>query len=431
MLIKFIYSILFSLFSVCYLPIFIIKGKGRGGIGSRLGRVDDEVCKRLDGKKVIWVHAVSVGEVALATRLITHWRSIFQSARFVLTVTTVAGYEVAQKGKHTEDVVLQFPVDFRFSVRRFISAIKPSAVVMIETEIWPNLIWEVSERKVPMFIMNGRISDKAIGKYRRIRGFIGPLLRRFTAIAAQDERMRLRFVELGADAAKVWQAGNLKFDWRPSENVAPDVSQAIQRLSSGGSFLFLAASTHQGEDEVMMDTYLWLKDKIPGFGLLLAPRHLERIASIQALADKKGIVLKKIFTDANNGYDVKGSSVWVLDRMGVLQHLYAAASAVFVGGSLVSVGGHNPAEPAYYGKPVLFGPRMDNFLEMSRLFTEGGAASTVRNGLELRQKLLLLAVDPAERRRIGENAKNILSSHQGALDRCTRIFSQLTEEVLK
>lgn len=426
---RILYGLLFSIFSIFYLPIFLIKGKGRGGLGSRLGRVDAETRAALEGRKVVWVHAVSVGEVALALRLIGYWRALVPGAKFVLTVTTVAGLEVAKKTKGADDVLLQFPADFRFAVRRFLDGVKPAAVVFMETEIWPNLAWELSARKIPFFIMNGRISDRAIGKYRRVRFFLAPVLRLFTAIAAQDELMRKRFVELGADARKVAAAGNLKFDWQPSARPAEGVREALQRMAAGPSFLVLAASTHDGEDGILMDAFLSLRGKIPGVELLLAPRHLERIPAVEALAETKGIALKKVFTEANNGYDGKRPAVWLLDRMGVLQHLYPAASAVFVGGSLVPVGGHNPVEPAYYGKPVLFGPRMENFQEMSRIFTESGAAFVVTDARSLEDRLLYLARDRESLVRTGERAKAVLREHQGALEKSTRLFRDSTQGI--
>ncbi len=426
---RLLYDLLFSLFALAYLPLFILKGKAKGGLGSRLGRVESAVLEKLKGQKVIWVHAVSVGEVSLALRLLNHWRKAYPGARFVLTTTTPAGREVALRSKHGDDTLLEFPVDFRFSVKRFVETLKPSAVVMMETEIWPNLVHELSRRRVPLFILNGRLSDRAIKKYRRVRFFLRPLLKKFTAIGAQDELMRGRFLELGARPESVCVTGNLKFDWEPAQYISPETAAAKAGIAS--DFLLVAASTHDGEDEILIDAFLALKNDLPGFGLLLAPRHLERLGAIESLGTKKGIRLKRVFTDPNNGYDDRRQTVWLLDRMGVLQHLYGAADAVFVGGSLVPVGGHNPVEPGYFAKPVLFGPRMNNFLEMSRLFLGAEAAFEVKDAAEIRSRILFLAGDGRARELMGIRAKNIVLGHQGALEKSTKIFSESTGDIWK
>ncbi len=424
---RILYDLGFSVFAMVYLPFFLLKGKAKGGLGSRLGRVDASVVHRLKGNKVIWVHAVSVGEVSLAVRLLSHWRKTFPGARFVLTTTTAAGREVASRSLNEADTLLEFPVDFRFSVRRFVEALRPAAVVMMETEIWPNLVHELSSRNIPIFILNGRISDRAIGQYRRVKFFLAPLLKKFAGIGAQDESMRGRFLELGARPESVHVTGNLKFDWEPAHDVSTETTAARKALAS--DFLLVAASTHEGEDEVLLDAFRELKKDLPGIGLVLAPRHLERLSSIESLAARKGIRLKRVFSQGEKGYHKE--KAWLLDRMGVLQHLYAAADAVFVGGSLAPVGGHNPVEPGYYAKPVMFGPRMNNFSEMSRFFLEGEAAFEVRNAADIRGRVLFLAGDARARELMGLRAKNIVLGHQGALENSTKIFEASTGDIWK
>lgn len=424
MITKILYNILFSLFALCYLPVFFIKGKAKGGVGSRFGNVPADVRARLQGHKVIWVHAVSVGEVALAVRLLNHWRAVFASYRFVLTTTTIAGYEVAQKTKHPSDELLQFPVDFGFSVKRFTDAVRPAAVVMMETEIWPNLVWQMAKNNTPVIILNGRISDKALKKYRWVRFFLKPVLRLFSGIGAQDETMCRRFIELGAHAENVQTTGNLKYDWQPPESMAADTLTARQRLSGSCSFLLIAASTHAGEEEILMDIYKKIRSRVPGFGLLLAPRHLDRLGEVETLARKNGTPLKRVFTRVQNGYDNTPEGLWLLDRMGVLAHLYPAASAVFIGGSLVRVGGHNPVEPAYFEKPVLFGPHMNNFLEMSRLFIEKKAAISVRDAGELEECLEYLTRNNPAAIQMGREAKDLVQSRCGAFERNSRLVER-------
>ncbi len=430
-MLKLSYNFLFFLFSIFYLPMFILKGKGRGGFGSRLGKVPDEIVQKLKGKKVLWVHAVSVGEVALALRLLKHWQSLFPKICFVLTTTTVAGYEVASKTKSEEVTLLHFPVDFGFSVRRFIRSIGPGAVVMMETEVWPNLVWELQSKKIPLLILNGRISDRAIGSYRRVRCFLKSIFGALTAVGAQEEEMRQRFIELGAEPSRVVTTGNLKFDWEPSAGASPELVQLRQKLIRSGDFLLVAASTHAGEEEIFFDLYKELKPGLPRLQLLMAPRHLDRLSSIETAASARSLRLKRVFIDAANGYDDSSDGVWILDRMGVLAHFYPVADAVFVGGSLVPVGGHNLVEPAYFGKPVLFGCHTQNFQEMSELFLKKGAAFRLEGAKELKEKLILLYQNQATGRQMGEAAHRLLSSCRGALKANTDLLVQATGEFLK
>jgi len=418
-----LYGFFFSIFALLYLPIFFLKGKAKGGVGSRFGRVDANTIEKLKNQKVLWIHAVSVGEVALAVRLMNHWRGLFPGKRFVLTTTTVTGFEVASRSVRPEDTVLQFPVDFRFSVRRFVRSVHPEAVVFMETEIWPNLIWELSSRKIPFMILNGRISDKAIGKYRPLQFFLKPLLKRFTGIGVQDETMRSRFLELGADPAKVEVTGNLKFDWEPPKEIPTETQAVLQRLVKPGQFLLIAASTHEGEEGILLGIFEKIRKNHPGFRLLLAPRHPERLESVEKLAMGRGIRLKRVFSSPQNGYDEGSADPWLLDRMGVLAHLYGAADAVFVGGSLVPTGGHNPVEPAFYGKPVSFGPYMNNFSDMSRLFLSGGAALESAGAEELEKNLVFWIQNPEERRNLGDRARQLVAGHRGALGKNTGLFA--------
>ncbi len=194
---RFLYDILFFLFSLIYLPFFLIKGKHKKGFLSRFGVVPDDAKEKLLGKNMIWIHAVSVGEMAQALRLTEALKTKYKNTRFVLTATTATGKEIAEKFKKPEDIALYFPVDFRASVGAFVRNIHPKAMIILETEIWPNLVYTLTEKKIPVFIMNGRISDRAFPQYERLRFFLKPLLNRLTSVGVQDERMRSRFLSLG------------------------------------------------------------------------------------------------------------------------------------------------------------------------------------------------------------------------------------------
>jgi 3-deoxy-D-manno-octulosonic-acid transferase len=415
---RLLYDIGFLLFAVFYLPVFFLKGKHRGGFLERFGILSAEVKRSLSGKKVVWVHAVSVGEAVQGARLIQALGERLFGYHFVLTVTTAAGRGVAQKLLKENAVVLYFPADFRACVRSFVRQISPRAVIVLETEIWPNLVYELSERRIPVSIVNGRISDRAIGRYRAVRNFVKPVLNRFSAIAVQDAAMKARFVELGASPALVFVTGSMKFDWKPSAGPASAARSVETYFAEPDRFLLVAGSTHRGEEEILFDAAKGLTERFPQFRLLIAPRHLDRLAAIEAAAAKRGVPAKRVGSlGAEKGSDCRWEkgTVLLLDQMGVLADLYQAADAVFVGGSLLpGYGGHNLVEPAYFEKPVLVGPYADDFREMVAAFKRGGACVEVRDSGSLVRELSSLIGDRERRLALGSAAKRIVEQHQGA-----------------
>ncbi len=414
-----LYEAGFLIFVLFYLPFFLMKAKHRYGFLCRLGFVPAPVRKSLEGKKVIWVHAVSVGEVVQAVRLINALKEKFTAFKFLLTTTTAAGYEVAQKMTSEEEAVSFFPIDLTWCLRRFIRDVRPSAVVILETEIWPNLIYELSDRGIPAFIVNGRISDKAIGSYRKIRFFMKDVLSFLSGIAVQDEGMRQRFLELGADQALLSVTGNMKYDWQPQTGHEEMIQKIESFFKSHDSFLWICGSTHEGEEEILLDVYQAVKKSCPALRLLVAPRHLNRIESVERKASQKGIFVKRVSSALvevpRSGHEAEG--VWILDQMGLLASLYRAADAVFIGGSLVNFGGHNLAEPAFFEKAILFGPFMQNFKEMAEAFKIHEAAMEVDTGGDLQEKLLLLIRDEERRKAMGRRARQLVFQHQGATHR--------------
>ena len=411
-----LYDVFFLVFALGYLPLFFLKGKHRQGAWSRFGVVPHELSETLAGREVYWIHAVSVGEMVQAVRFLKVLKERFRDARFVLTATTSAGYEAACRLKDEGDRVLYFPVDFRWAVRAFVERIRPRAVMIMETEIWPNLFYELSEKNIPVFIMNGRISDKALRRYRSVRFFLGPLLNQtLRAIAVQDSQMHARFLSLGVDESRLRVTGNMKFDWTPERSEYENVEKISGALKGPRDFLWIAGSTHEGEEEAVLEVAAAVRKEEAHVKLLIAPRHLERIPSIEKQAAKKGWSFTRISGFFEGGSRAaQASSAYLLDRMGALANLYRLADAVFIGGSLVPVGGHNLVEPAYFGKPVLFGPWMNNFREMVQVFKEAGAGVEVSNAQGLRNELLKLIRDPERRNRMGAAARNLVAFHQGA-----------------
>ena len=414
---RFLYDVVFFLFSLVYLPAFIAKGKFGSSWRQRFGRIPAAVAEELQGERVLWVHAVSVGEIGLAVGFLDRLRDALPDFRFVITTTTQAGHDVAEKIKKAEDVLLYFPVDFRFSVRSFIDGIVPETMVLFETELWPNLIWELSARKIPVTVLNGRISDRAFKQYKKIRFFLKGVLKRVDLIAAQDSRMRERFIALGAAPEKTLVTGNVKFDWHPAHGASPEVHRLQKFCRRSSDFLCVAGSTHEGEEEIFFSLYPGLKRSCPSFRLLIAPRHLKRLEAIEAAAARHGLSVRRVSSEGLDENVQKEGEILLLDQMGVLPFLYAAADVVFVGGSLVPVGGHNLVEPAYFEKPVLFGPFMDNFREMAEEFKKNEAACPVDGARDLEKKLVELSSDRARRESLGKAAKRLVLKHQGAADK--------------
>ena len=242
-----LYNILFFLFALVYLPMFALKGKFQKGFAARFGSVPPAVLEAMAGHKPVWVHAVSVGEVALAVSLVNRLRERIPGAKFLLTTTTNAGHTVAQKIKNEEDALTFFPVDFSWSVRAFLDSTDPSMLILLETEMWPNLLRELSKRKVPVFIANGRISDRAFRRYLSVRFFLKRLFLKMEGISVQDERMRSRFIALGASSDQVIVNGNLKYDWEPSHLQEEAAAALKHALRSSSQQLLVAGSTHEGD----------------------------------------------------------------------------------------------------------------------------------------------------------------------------------------
>ena len=411
---RILYRILFFIYALVALPAFFIKGKHREGFRERFGFVPSQSRQKMAGKKVIWLHAVSVGEAAVAMRFLEALRKEFPSAAYLITVTTPTAREIVRKQKNTNDTLLYLPADFKGAVRRFIRVVDPVVLILFETEIWPNLILELSDRKIPLFIVNGRISEKAHRSYRSIRFFIGPLLGRIRKIGAQDELMKRRFLEIGAQEGRVEVTGNLKYELRPDlASAAPWAENTKVFFGAKDTFIFIAGSTHEGEEELLLKMVGPISVSVPEFRMILAPRHPERVSSI--LDKARSLKVPALRISEVRGVSNGLAPVLILDKMGVLGGLYAQAQAVFLGGSLVPIGGHNPTEPAAFGKAVLFGPHMQNFKEMAEEFIRSDAAICVQNAQELKTRIEALAKDPQHRARLGAAAKELVERHEGAL----------------
>jgi|HigsolmetaAR202D_1030399.scaffolds.fasta_scaffold07806_2 tetraacyldisaccharide 4''-kinase len=366
----------------------------------------------------IWLHAVSVGEVLTGVELIRGLREQIPGAPVFLSVGTVAGRSIAlQRLAGLVDGVFYAPLDYRFAVRRVLRRLKPAAVVVLETEIWPNLYREAKRFGCGLIIVNGRISDKAFPKYRSWRWFFSAVLAWPDAILAQDERSAKRYRELGAE--RVEPIGNLKYDFRPGGELPEALARFLE--DQKGAKIWIAASTMPpaepgdvDEDDVVIDAFQRLAARYPDLLLLLAPRKPERF---DVAAEKLGKAGLPFVRRSSLPAALARPGVFLLDSIGELSRLFVAADVVFVGGSLARRGGHNVLEPAAFGKAVVVGPHMENFAEIAAAFRSAGAMAEVASPDELATAIAKLLDDPGEGERIGSIARQLAEANRGATAR--------------
>ena len=368
------------------------------------------------------VHAVSVGEVQAALPLI---ELILErgprGGPVVLTTTTPTGRRRGESLFAGRVVQRYLPWDLPGAMRRFLSRTAPRAVVVLETELWPNLIHLCADRSIPLVYANARLSARSAAGYRRLRRLVAPALARVSAVAAQTRGDADRLIALGARAERVAVTGNTKLDAAPPAAVHESGRRLRHRLGEGRR-VWVAASTHEGEEEMVLDALARVRERVKGCLLVLVPRHVERAPRAAALARRRGYAVSLRTT----GYD-QASDVFLGDTMGELLVFYAASDLAFVGGSLVDVGGHNLLEPAMLGVPALTGPHTRNFADLAAALQAAGAARMVRDVRDLADAVVELLEDPNRRRRMGEGGKDFVRANRGARDRTMAVIGRWLE----
>lgn len=358
----------------------------------------------------IWVQAVSVGEVGVARSLLREIRKRSPELPLVLSATTATGLATAT-GTQSADAVVPFPLDFPGPVRRALDAARPRLVMLVETELWPELLAACEQRRVPVILANARISDRSFAGYRRLRRLFLPLLRPLSLVLAQSDQDADRLVALGVPRDKVKVVGNVKFDLAPGREL-PAVSERIRAVAAGRPIL-VAGSTMAGEEEIVLEALARLQATSRPL-LLLAPRHPERARHVAGLASENGfaVVLRSRLDE-----EARPADVVVLDTIGELAGLYSVASAAFIGGSLVPKGGHNPIEPARFGVPIVTGPHVRNFAAVYAEFLERNAARVVRDAADLARTIETWLADPSTAASVGREGSALLARNAGATAR--------------
>lgn len=369
----------------------------------------------------IWVHAVSVGEVQAAAALIRALNTRYPELPVVLTTTTPTGSDRAMRlfgdGVHHSYV----PIDLPGPVRRFFDRVRPCLAIILETELWPTLYHECGRRSVPLVLASARVSPRSVARYRRMVSLFREALSHGIVIAAQSEADAQRFKSIGANPKRTHVTGNIKFDFEIPGNLVEQGAH-LRRDHAAGRPVWIAASTHQGEEEIMLDALSALKSSVGDNLLILVPRHPERFSSVANLLRRRTV---KFVTRSSGQHCVSDTEVLLVDTLGDLQAFYAASDVAFVGGSLLPVGGHNLLEPAALGLPVITGPHNFNAEEIAQMFSSVGAATFVNDTAELIRELARYLQDPELRARVGEAGRQTVEENRGALLRLLALVDPL------
>lgn len=415
-----LYNILLTFFLVLSFPYFFIRSlfqkRLRKALIQRMGFLGTRF---LGGS--IWVHAASVGEVFCSIPLLRRIKKEFPHHKIVLTTMTSTGNEAAKTQLPEADHILFFPIDHPFILRRILKKIRPTLLLIAETELWPNLLRACGRKGIPIILFNGRISEKSFRGYLFFRFLFEKCLKYISLFLMQTNEDQDRIIQIGAPSEKTRVVGNLKFD----QALPPVTQEASATLAQslglhGREPVFIAGSTHSGEEEPLTSLSKELREIAPDLIFILAPRHLNRLEEVEGMLRKESLSWMRrtvLPVDQDRPNQERRPEVILLDTMGELMSLYSLATLVFIGGSLVPVGGHNPLEPLFFKKCVLFGPFMFHFSEISRrLVEEGGAIQA--NGIEdLASHMRRLLKDERARKEMGERGYQFLRKHQGATER--------------
>lgn len=424
-----LYSILVLAIVVIASPWFIYQAvrykKYVGSLGQRMGYLP--VSFNMDADESIWIHAVSVGEVLTARPLISDLKKRNPNLRMFLSTTTMAGQQLARRNVQDVDAVFYFPFDLGIFVRRTLDLVRPRLFIMMETEIWPNLLRECRRRGVKTAVVNGRLSPRSYPRYRMVRPLMRRVLDDIDRFCVQSEESARRFIDLGANPGKVVVTGSLKFDSLDLPSTAPQARARDRVLRyfrvPASRPVFLAGSTMKGEEATVLRAFRRLRLTVPNLLMIVAPRHPERFAEVEQLCRVEGWKVSKrsdLAIDAEPRVDIV-----VLDTIGELATLYQLATVVFVGGSLVATGGHNVLEPAVFGKPIVFGPHMQNFFEIADAFVSNGAGVQLSGERDLEETLLTLLGDPVRRARLGAAARALVEANRGAKEKSVTVLTDL------
>jgi 3-deoxy-D-manno-octulosonic-acid transferase len=411
------------------IPMVLISDKRRKTILQRLGMARLPV-KSTRGKadkfvkNFIWIHALSVGEVISSIPLVKGLKENFHARDIAFSASTKTGFDIAKQYlTNSVHSIFYFPYDLVFSVKHVVKRIDPAIVIIVETDIWPNFLYEMKKRQVPVVLVNAKLSKKSFLGYKRLGLFAKQVFLNFFHVCTQSLEDAARFQELGVPSDRVTITGNVKFDGVHQTLIPQETDRLKQSLSiRNARKIFLAGSTHPGEESILLDAFSRIKHYQENLLLIVAPRNPERAGSIsrmfKAAGFSVGLMNELAFTSSGSNLDVI-----IIDTIGLLNKLYAIADIAFIGGSLVNCGGHNPLEPAAFSKPIIFGPDMSDFTDISRKLLDGNGAIRVKDSGGLYNALLSLMQNEKRALEMGKNALEVLTSNKGAVEKTIEVIT--------
>jgi 3-deoxy-D-manno-octulosonic-acid transferase len=415
-----------------FLPGYLVKMIRRGGyrekFGQRLGIYGGELRLRLSKRESTWLHAVSVGEVNIALKLAHALRALEPDLRCVLTTTTTTGFALANKSGRAWIEVIYTPLDYWPIMRRAFSVIRPTRILLVEAEVWPNLVALAHECRIPTILVNARLSPRSESRFRRFRFFVAPTFRLLDLVCAQEPDDVDRWVAIGVARNRIRAVGSIKYDPDGRDQgleAQEGAQQADFKPAARESPVLFGGSTHRGEEEILASIFLRLRQQFPSLRLFIAPRHVERLREIRA---QFGALPMRVTLASEVVRQLPGESdadCIILDSTGDLHRWYAIATIVFMGKSLTARGGQNPVEPIIAGKPVVFGPHMENFATLAKALVLKKGAIQVPDMDSLELTIAELLHDREACQRLVQGAREVLSEHQGATARTAALIHDL------
>jgi 3-deoxy-D-manno-octulosonic-acid transferase len=427
--IRFIYNLFWPLGLLVFLPGYIAKMIRRGGyrekFGQRIGIYDGALRNRLSKRRSTWLHAVSVGEVNIGLKFANALRVLEPDLHCVLTTTTTTGFALARRTAPAWIEVMYTPLDYWPIMRRAFSVIRPARIVLVEAEVWPNLAATAHVCQIPLALINARLSPRSERRYLRFRFLVAPTFRLLNLACVPEQRDIERWAALGVPRNRIHVTGSIKFDpdvHAQSHSVATSLGDVLPDVSPDSLVLF-GGSTHRGEEEILAKVFVRLREQFPSLRLFIAPRHVERLQEIRTQLCALPLRVRLASEALTDG--AADADCMLLDTTGELQRWYSIATVVFMGKSLTAQGGQNPVEPILAGKPVVFGPHMENFAMLAKALVSNNAAMQVNDTDALERSVGRLLRDAEARQRLVGNAHAALSEHKGGTARTAELVHGL------
>ena len=424
-MIRLIYNLLFPLALLFFLPGYVVKMLRRGNyrhqFGQRFGLYDRALRARLAAQRHSWMHAVSVGEVMIALKLAAALKEREPKLRVALTTTTTTGFALARERASEWIEIIYTPLDFWPIMRRAFGVIRPLRIVLVEAEVWPNLAAIAQRRRIPLALVNARLSPRSERRFQKFKIFVRPFLQKLDLVCVPEAEDIARWQSLGVNPARIHQVGSIKFDPEDARTSPEVPGKVLQALGVDATRpILLGGSTHQGEEEILAKILLRLRQEFPALFLIIAPRHAERAREIAARLQSLGVhaALRSAAGKA------RSCDCMLLDTTGELRNWYSVATVVFIGKSLAARGGQNPVEAIIAGRPVIFGPHMENFAQLAQSLVEAKGALQITDEVALAVALAELLRDENKRTRLIMNAREVIARHRGATARTAELLTK-------